>query len=110
MALKLKDKLEQQGVKEKDFWGYVKRQYHVESRSDMTESQWMQLSKELQEAEGGAESFKSLVTRIKQFGAAQSIAEETTATVSSEETENAEEDVQQEEPVEEDSTRSDSLF
>lgn len=109
-ALRLKDKLEQQGIKGKDFWDYVRRKYQVESRSDMTESQWTQLSKELQEAESSAEAFKSLITQIKQFEAAQTIAEETMATASSEETEAVEAEVQKEEPAKGETTPVDSLF
>jgi len=112
MANRLKDKLEQQGVSWNDFWDYVKRQYHAASRNDMTESQWTQLSKELQEAESSAEFFKNLITRIKQFEAAQTIAEETMEAASGESTsgESTEEKGQQEEPVQEDSTQNDSLF
>ncbi len=107
MANRLKDKLEQQGASWNDFWGYVRRQYHAESRDDMTESQWTQLSKELQEAENSAEVFNNLITRIKQFETAQTIAEETMVAANSEMTE---EKGQQEEPVQEGSTQNDSLF
>jgi len=71
MASKLREQLEQQGIGQADFWGYVKRRYNVTSRDDMTESQWTQLAKELNLVENNLENFKELISRIRQVEAAQ---------------------------------------
>lgn len=70
MATKLEGKLEEQGVTKSDFWNYVKRRYAVESRNDMTEMQWTQLSAELQAAASSPALFKELIERIQQLDAA----------------------------------------
>ena len=70
MATKLEGKLEEQGITKSDFWNYVKRRYAVESRNDMTELQWTQLSAELQAGASTPELFKELVERIQQLEAA----------------------------------------
>ena len=71
MASRLRERLEQQGISQADFWGYVKRRYNVTSRDDMTESQWTQLAKELNLVERNPENFKELISRIRQVEAAQ---------------------------------------
>ncbi|MFQ6039821.1 MAG: hypothetical protein ACE5PV_03110 [Candidatus Poribacteria bacterium] len=75
MASRLRERLEQQGISQTDFWGYVRRRYNVTSRDDMTESQWTQLAKELSLVERNPESFKELISRIRQVKAAQADAE-----------------------------------
>ena len=70
MATKLESKFEEQGITKSDFWNYVKRRYAVESRNDMTEMQWTQLSAELQAGASTPELFKELVGRIQQLDAA----------------------------------------
>ena len=70
MATKLEGKLEEQNITKSDFWNYVKRRYAVESRNDMTEMQWTQLSAELQAGASTPELFKELVGRIQQLEAA----------------------------------------
>ena len=70
MATKLEGKLEEQSITKSDFWNYVKRRYAVESRNDMTELQWTQLSAELQAGASAPELFKELVGRIQQLEAA----------------------------------------
>ena len=70
MATKLEGKLEEQNITKSDFWNYVKRRYAVESRNDMTEMQWTQLSAELQAGASTPELFKELVDRIQQLEAA----------------------------------------
>ena len=70
MATKLEGKLEEQSITKSDFWNYVKRRYAVESRNDMTELQWTQLSAELQAGASTSELFKELVERIQQLEAA----------------------------------------
>ena len=71
MASRLREQLEQQSISQTDFWGYVKRRYNVTSRDEMTESQWVQLSKELSLVERNLENFKELISRIRQVEAAQ---------------------------------------
>ena len=70
MASKLEGKLEEQGITKSDLWSYVKRRYSVESRNDMTELQWTQLSAELQAGASALELFKELVGRVRQLDAA----------------------------------------
>lgn len=70
MAGKLEGRLEGEGITKNDFWNYVKRRYAVESRNDMTEWQWSQLSAELKAAESSAQIFKQLIERIHQLDAA----------------------------------------
>ena len=70
MATKLEDKFEEQSITKSDFWNYVKRLYAVESRNDMTEMQWTQLSAELQAGGSAPELFKELIGRIHQLDAA----------------------------------------
>ena len=70
MATKLEGKLEEQRITKSDFWNYVKRRYAVESRNDMTELQWTQLSAELQAGASTPDLFKELVERIRQLEAA----------------------------------------
>ena len=70
MATKLEGKLEERNITKSDFWNYVKRRYAVESRNDMTEMQWTQLSAELQAGASTPELFKELIGRIQQLEAA----------------------------------------
>jgi hypothetical protein len=84
IASRLRERLEQQGISQMDFWGYVKRKYNVTSRDDMTETQWAQLSKELSLVERNPENFKELISRIRQAITAQA---ETEIVTESEETE-----------------------
>ncbi|MCZ6677905.1 MAG: hypothetical protein O7E52_11715 [Candidatus Poribacteria bacterium] len=70
MASKLEKQLEGQGVTKSDFWAYVKRRYAVESRNDMTEFQWTELSAELKGAESSPQLFKQLMDRMRQLDAA----------------------------------------
>ena len=70
MASKLESKMEEQSITKSDFWNYVKRRYGVESRNDMTEMQWTQLSAELQAGASAPDLFKELVGRIRQLDAA----------------------------------------
>lgn len=62
--------LEKKGVTKEDLWNYIKRKYSVESRNDMTEMQWTQLSAELKAAETSAKLLDELCQRIKQLTAA----------------------------------------
>lgn len=69
-ANKLQERLEQQGVTQSDFWDYVRRRYGVESRNDMSELQWTQLSAELQAAQSSPKLFEQMMERMRQAGAA----------------------------------------
>ena len=70
LASKLEAQLEETGITKSDFWNYVKRRYNVESRNDMTEFQWTQLSAELKAAESDPQLFKQLIDRIHQLDVA----------------------------------------
>ena len=70
LSTKLGKRLEKQGIARDDFWSYVRRRYGVESRNDMTENQWTELSAELKAAEGSKKVFNQLLSRIRQLGAA----------------------------------------
>ncbi|MDE0299265.1 MAG: hypothetical protein OXN17_11575 [Candidatus Poribacteria bacterium] len=70
LSSKLKGRFGKQGIPQSDFWSYVRRRYGVESRNDMTEQQWTQLSAELKAAEKSKKLFNQLLIRIRQFEAA----------------------------------------
>ena len=70
LSAKLEGRLEKRGIARSDFWSYVRRRYAVESRNDMTEQQWTQLSAELKAAETSQKLFNQLLTRIRQLEAA----------------------------------------
>lgn len=70
LSAKLEGRLEKRGIVRSDFWSYVRRRYAVESRNDMTEQQWTQLSAELKAAETSKKLFNQLLTRIRQLEAA----------------------------------------
>ena len=70
ISAKLEGRLKKQGIARSDFWSYVRRRYAVESRNDMTEQQWTQLSAELKAAETSKKLFNQLLTRIRQLEAA----------------------------------------
>jgi hypothetical protein len=70
VANKLQERLEEQGVTQPDFWDYVRRRYGVESRNDMSELQWTQLSAELQAAQSSPELFEQMMARMRQTDAA----------------------------------------
>ncbi len=71
--------LEKKGVTKEDLWNYIKRKYSVESRNDMTEMQWTQLSAELKAAETSPKLLDELCERIKQLTAASQESEVPTA-------------------------------
>jgi hypothetical protein len=70
VANKLQERLEEQGVTQPDFWDYVRRRYGVESRNDMSELQWTQLSAELQASQSSPELFEQMMARMRQTDAA----------------------------------------
>ena len=67
IANNLEEPLEKKGITKADLWNYIKRKYSVESRNDMTEMQWTQLSAELKAAETTPQLLNDLCERIKQL-------------------------------------------
>ena len=70
IANNLEAPLEKKGITKADLWNYIKRKYSVESRNDMSEVQWTQLSAELKAAETAPQLLNDLCERIKQLTAA----------------------------------------
>ena len=70
IANNLAEPLEKKGITKADLWDYIKRKYSVESRNDMSEMQWTQLSAELKAAETTPQLLNDLCERIKQLTAA----------------------------------------
>ena len=70
IAANLSDSLEEKGVTKADLWNYMKRKCGVESRNDISEMQWTQLSAELKAAETAPQLLNDLCERIKQLTAA----------------------------------------
>ena len=70
IANNLAEPLEKKGVTKAALWDYIKRKYSVESRNDMSEMQWTQLSAELKAAETSPQLLDDLCERIKQLTAA----------------------------------------
>ena len=79
IANNLEGPLEKKGIGKADLWNYIKRKYSVESRNDMSEMQWTQLSAELKAAETSAKLLDELCERIKQLTAASQESEVPTA-------------------------------
>ena len=67
IANNLEKPLEGKGIGKADLWNYIKRKYGVESRNDMSEMQWTQLSAELKAAETSPQLLDELCERIKQL-------------------------------------------
>ena len=70
IANNLAEPLEKKGITKAALWDYIKRKYSVESRNDMSEMQWTQLSAELKAAETAPQLLNDLCERIKQLTAA----------------------------------------
>ena len=70
IANNLEEPLAKAGITKADLWNYIKRKYSVESRNDMSEMQWTQLSAELKAAETTQQLLNDLCERIKQLTAA----------------------------------------
>ena len=64
IANKLSEPLEKKGIDKTALWDYIKQKYEVESRNDMTELQWTELSAELKAAETTPTLFEQLTKRI----------------------------------------------
>ncbi len=58
---------EKASISKGDLWNYMKRKCNVESRNDISEQQWTQLSAELKAAETTPKLFEELCKRIKQL-------------------------------------------
>ncbi len=67
IANNLAGPLEGKGIDKAALWNYIKRKYGVESRNDMSEMQWTQLSAELKAAETSPQLLDELCERIKQL-------------------------------------------
>ena len=67
IANNLAEPLEKKGITKAALWDYIKRKYSVESRNDMSEMQWTQLSAELKAAETTPQLLNDLCERIKQL-------------------------------------------
>ena len=67
IASNLAEPLEKKGITKAALWDYIKRKYSVESRNDMSEMQWTQLSAELKAAETTPQLLNDLCERIKQL-------------------------------------------
>ena len=67
IANNLAEPLEKKGVTKAALWDYIKRKYSVESRNDMSEMQWTQLSAELKAAETTPQLLNDFCERIKQL-------------------------------------------
>lgn len=70
-AQKLRSRFENEGVSQDDFWNYVRRRFHVESRNDMREDHWAQLAAELSAASRDAALFKEMAAKTRQILRAQ---------------------------------------
>ena len=70
IAKKLSGALEKENISKEDLWLYMKRKCSVESRNDISERQWTQLSAELKAAETNATLFEELCKRIRQLSTA----------------------------------------
>ncbi len=70
IAANLSEPLEAKGITKADLWNYMKRKCGVESRNDINEMQWTQLSAELKAAETTPQLLNDLCERIKQLTAA----------------------------------------
>lgn len=79
IANNLAEPLEKKGITKEALWNYIKRKYSVESRNDMSEMQWTQLSAELKAAETTPQLLDDLCERIKQLTAAATESEVPTA-------------------------------
>lgn len=67
IANKLSEPLQEKDISKGDLWNYIKRKYSVESRNDMSEQQWTQLSAELKAADTTPKLFEELCNQIKQL-------------------------------------------
>ena len=67
IANKLAAPLQKQGIDKTALWDYIKRKYEVDSRNDMSELQWTELSAELKAAETHQKLFEALTQRIKEI-------------------------------------------
>ena len=75
IATKLSGALEKASISKEDLWLYMKRKCSVESRNDISERQWTEISAELKAAETDAKLFDGLCKRIKQLTTASSESE-----------------------------------
>ncbi len=67
IANKPEKPLQEKETSKQNLWDYVKRKFSVDSRNDMSEVQWTQLSAELKAAETTPRLFEELVKRIQTY-------------------------------------------
>lgn len=67
IANQLSEQLEKAGVSKADLWNYMKCKCSVESKNDISEQQWTQLSAEFKAAETNPTLFDDLCKRVKQL-------------------------------------------
>lgn len=67
IATKLSASLEKASISKEDLWLYMKRKCSVESRNDISERQWTEISAELKAAETNPTLFEGLCKRIQQL-------------------------------------------
>ena len=66
IANNLTTALSKNDISKQDLWDYVKQKFEVESRNDMSEQQWTELSAELKAAEMNSKLLGEFVKRIKE--------------------------------------------
>ena len=66
IAKNLEPSFEKVGISKNAFWNYVKVKFSVESRNDMSEQQWAELSAQLKAAETVPKLFEELTKQIKE--------------------------------------------
>lgn len=66
IASKLEPLLQEKEISKNEFWNYVKVKFSVESRNDMSEQQWTELSAQLKAAETTPKLFEELTKQIKE--------------------------------------------
>ncbi|MCG9127830.1 hypothetical protein JT359_09565 [Candidatus Poribacteria bacterium] len=67
IANQLSERLEKADVSKADLWNYMKCKCSVESKNDISEQQWTQLSAEFKAAETDQTLFEDLCKRVKQL-------------------------------------------
>ncbi len=100
IAKNLSGAIEKASISKEDLWLYMKRKCSVESRNDISERQWTELSAELKAAETNTTLFEGLCKRIKQLTTASKESEVPTVNETDETEEYNSEDEKQKESKE----------
>ena len=64
-AKELMPRLNKQGISEADYWNYIKVEFGVDSRSELTAQQWIKISARLHSAKRHKILFNELCEKIK---------------------------------------------